>query len=135
MRSRITLLLVSCCFLLSPLFSAPSLANQGKTEKVLRYCSNFGDGVSFGFSSCANSNFSRVGIAVGRALRYCFNSGQDVSFSFTSCINSNFQSIESASQGNLYLRYCSNFSRDRLDFSFISCVNSNFSQISLAIPL
>lgn len=100
------------------------------SEKYLGYCSNYGDGVSFSFSSCINRNFARVGQQLGRVMRHCFNSSQGVSFSFTSCINSNFRSIESSSNGSLFLRYCSNFNRDRLDFSYVSCVNSNFSAIS-----
>lgn len=104
--------------------------SQGQENKsFFSYCSHFGDGVSFSFSSCVNSNFRTVQNDLGGFYSYCSNFGDEVSFSYISCIQSNFRTAERNSDGSLYLSYCSNFDRDRLDFSFVSCVNSNFRSI------
>lgn len=100
-----------------------------QTKIFMSYCSHFGDGVSLSFQSCVNSNFSSAARSVGGYASYCSNFGDEVSFSFTSCINRNFQNIQSRADGSLYLRYCSNFDRERLSYSYVSCVNSNFSAI------
>lgn len=101
----------------------------GQNKFILSYCSHFGSGVSFSFQSCVNSNFSRVASELGGFSSYCSNIGDEVSFSFTSCVNRNFSNAQSRGDGSLYLRYCTNFDRTRLDFSYVSCVNSNFNAI------
>lgn len=116
---------------LSLLCSFGSFAEtQTESEKAyFSYCSNFGDGVSFSFSSCVNSNFRSLSNDINGYYSYCSNFGDEVSFSYISCIQSNFRTAERNSDGSLYLSYCSNFDRDRLNFSFVSCVNSNFRSI------
>lgn len=100
----------------------------------LNYCTHFGDGVSFGFESCSNSNFSQIERALDRRLflSRCSNFGQTVSYSFLSCIQRNFSQID-AEFSQAFLSYCNNFSRDNLDFGFVSCVNRNFSEIERAL--
>ncbi len=116
------------------LSSMMTWSNEGQSQEkvnkvVLSYCSNFGDGVSFSFSSCVNSNFTRLQGSLGGFYRYCSNFGDEVSFSYINCIQSNFRTAESNADGSLYLSYCSNFDRSRLSFSYVSCVNRNFNTI------
>lgn len=104
-------------------------AEDANQKAFFSYCSNFGDGVSFSFSSCVNRNFREAQRELGGFYSHCSNFGDEVSFSYISCIQSNFRSVERNADGSLYLSYCSNFDRDRLGFSFVSCVNSNFRSI------
>ncbi len=121
-------------FILLSLFTINLFANETASSLYLSYCSHYGDGVSYSFQSCANSNFSSVSFKLGGYLSNCMNFGTEVDYSFVSCINSNFREIERKLNNEIYLSYCSNFDRKTLDFSFISCVNSNFRQIEYKIP-
>ncbi|MFG1500670.1 hypothetical protein ABMA70_10735 [Halobacteriovorax sp. XZX-3] len=92
------------------------------------HCSNFGDKVSYSFTSCINSNFRRAEFEVPNLfLQYCSNFGDDLSFSFESCVNNNFRRIES--ELGMFLSHCMNIGRG-VSYSFVSCVNRNFSDIS-----
>lgn len=115
-------------------FEADPYFEEDHGKIFLSYCSHFGDGVSFGFESCANSNFSTVERSLDRSifLSRCSNFGQTVSYSFISCIQRNFSAIDRELTG-AFLSYCSSFNRDSLDFSFVSCVNRNFSEIERAL--
>jgi hypothetical protein len=121
---------ITLCLFSSLLTWSSEGQTQISTNKiVLSYCSNFGDGVSFSFSSCVNSNFQRLQRELGGFYSYCSNIGDEVNFSFTNCIQSNFRSAERNADGSLYLNYCTNFDRTRLSFSYVSCVNNNFRSI------
>ena len=115
------------------LLSLNSFSNTN--EKIfLSYCSNFGDGVSYSYQSCVNRNFSNIQRELnGAFFSYCSNFGDEVSYSFTSCLNRNFDAVERELDYNVFLSYCSNFSRSELDFSFTSCVNSNYRAIERAL--
>lgn len=122
-------------FLLTILFVVSTSANA---NLFLPSCYNHiggTDAVSFSFQSCVNSNFRAIEreLEGSQFFMYCSNIGSDVSYSFISCVQSNFRSVERALRPtNVFLNYCSNFSRDRLDFSFTSCVNSNWRSIERA---
>lgn len=93
------------------------------------------DAVSFSYQSCVNNNFRAIEreLEGSQFFQYCSNFGDDVSFSFISCVQRNFREVERALRPtNIFLNYCSNFSRDRLDFSFTSCVNSNWRSVERA---
>lgn len=101
----------------------------------LQYCSNFGDGVSYSYQSCVNSNFRTIEREFADEnlfLQYCTNFGDEVQFAFITCIQSNFRAIDRVI--DQALMYCSNFDRTRLGYSFVSCSNGNFSTIERAIP-
>ena len=104
-----------------------------KNSVFLSYCSNFGDGVSYSFQSCVNSNFSTIQREVGGFFSYCSNFGQEVDYSFTSCVNQGFREAQRQLENSVYLQDCYNFDRKTLDYSFISCVNSNFSSLAREI--
>lgn len=108
--------------------SEPGLQEQDKV--FLSHCSNYGDDLSFSFTSCLNRNFRTVARELGSRvpISRCSNFGDGVSYSYESCINRNFSSIERELRG-IFLSRCSNFSRDRVDYSFVSCINSNFSRV------
>ncbi|MFT6069212.1 MAG: hypothetical protein ACJAT2_000311 [Bacteriovoracaceae bacterium] len=94
------------------------------------------DAVSFSYQSCINSNFRAIEreLEGNQFFSYCSNIGNDVSFSFISCVQRNFREVERALRPtNVFLNYCSNFTRDRLDFSFTSCVNSNWRSVERAV--
>ncbi|MFA6238013.1 MAG: hypothetical protein WC635_11835 [Bacteriovorax sp.] len=107
--------------------------SEQKENIFLSYCSHFGEGVSFSFSSCVNSNFSTIGRSIGGFYSYCSNFGKEVDYGFTSCVNSGFREAERQLNNQVWLQNCMNFDRTTLDFSFISCVNSNFNSIKRAI--
>lgn len=99
----------------------------------LNHCSNFlfqDQAVSYSYESCVNRNFQTVERELENKvyMQYCSNFGDEVQYSYTSCINRNFRNIER--ELNVFLSFCSNFSRDELDYSFQSCVNRNFREIS-----
>lgn len=122
--------LLKVCIVLATLISSFHLQAGTSTNKIfLSSCFHSGDGVSFSFASCVNRNFNEVGRELGGFYSYCSNFGQEVSYSYLSCIERNFRAAEREAQGNLYLRYCTNFERERLGFSYVSCVNSNFREI------
>lgn len=126
MKKMILLVLLSGLSLL-PLAKAEE--SSEKAPIFLSYCSHFGSGVSYGFQSCVNSNFSTVGRALGGFFQYCMNIGQEVDYGFTSCVNSGFREAQRQLNNSVWLQDCMNFDRKTLDYSFISCVNSNFSTI------
>ncbi len=101
---------------------------QNQESYYPRYCSNFGDKVSFSFTSCVNSNYSQVGFELrGIFLNHCSNFGDNLSYSFQSCVTNNFHKIER--ELGIFLSYCSNFG-DGVSYSYVSCINRNFSEIS-----
>jgi len=131
---------VSLFFALSPLSFANEVTEQindnlKKPEELifLSYCSHFGTGVSYSFSSCINSNFSNVQREIGGFFPYCMNIGNDVSYSFVSCVNSGFREAQRQLQNNVWMQDCYNFDRTSIDFSFVSCVNSNFNTLTREI--
>lgn len=104
---------------------------EQKENIYLSYCSHYGEGVSYSFSSCVNSNFSTLARSIGGFYSYCTNFGKEVDYGFTSCVNSGFREAER--KLNIWLQDCMNFDRTTLDYSFISCVNSNYSTIQRTI--
>lgn len=114
-------------------FAQDEVKANEKAPIYLSYCSHFGQGVSYSFQSCVNSNFSSVSRVMGGFISNCYNIGNEVSFSFTSCVNSGFRTIERQFNNAIWLQECMNFDRQTLDYSFVSCVNSNFGTIQRAI--
>ncbi len=109
-------------------------ARKPDENKLIRYCSNFGSGVSYSFESCVNSNFDSVKRDLGAAIFFsCVNVGSEVDYGFTSCIESNFRQAERLLAGRVWLDTCRNYDRSTLDFSYVSCVNSNFREIDSAL--
>lgn len=109
-------------------------ADSNQTESIfLGSCYNFGNGVSYSYQSCINSNFNAIGRDLGGFMSYCSNFGDEVSYSFTSCINSNFREAARQLNNQVFLPDCFNFDRKNLDYSFISCANSNFMNLERAI--
>ncbi len=130
----------SILFTLALTFSMQTFADQNdlnqsedKANIFLSYCSHFGSGVSYTFSSCVNSNFQNIASYTRGFYPSCTNFSQEVDYFFTSCINSNFRSAARELGNSIYLSDCMNFDRKTLDFSFISCVNSNFNSIQREI--
>lgn len=107
--------------------------NDQKKYIYLSQCSNFGDGVSYFFQSCVNSNFSTIARELGGFYLSCTNFSKEVDAIFTSCVNSGFRDAARSLENNVWLPDCYNFDRTKLDYSFISCVNSNFGQIQREI--
>ncbi len=114
-------------------FANEEVENENKANIYLSYCSHFGTGVSYFFSSCVNSNFQSISSITRGFYQSCTNFSQEVDYFFTSCINSNFRSVTRELGNTIYLADCMNFDRKTLDYSFISCVNSNFSTIQREI--
>lgn len=114
---------------LSFLFSFQVSAENTVDKAFLSSCFHSGSGVSFSFSSCVNRNFNEIERELGGFYSYCSNFGDEVQFSFLSCIERNFRTVEREAQGKIFMRYCSNFDRGRLDYSYTSCVNSNFREV------
>jgi len=101
----------------------------------LENCSAFStpmDPVPYSFQSCINRNFRKVDRALNTFSSFCSNIGGGVSYSFTACVQRNFSSVDLKLPA-MYLEYCSNFSRDRLDFSYVSCINRNYRKIATAL--
>ena len=105
------------------LFSLSASANV-----YLQQCYNYASPnqpVSFSFQSCLNRNFREIDRAAGTFSQYCSNIGDTVSYSFTSCVRRNFSNVD-YKYPQMYLQFCSNFGRDRMDYGYESCVNRNF---------
>lgn len=114
----------------------PLAKAEEQSEKApiyFSYCMHYGEGVSYGFQSCINSNFTTLSRMVGGYFQYCMNIGQEVDYGFTSCVNSGFREAQRRLSNGVWLQECMNFDRKTLDYSFISCVNSNFNIIQRAI--
>lgn len=131
------LALLGLMFMIGLITTSQSQAGQAglKNDKIfLSHCSNFGDDLSFGFTSCLNRNFQTVGTEIDAQiyLSHCSNYGDGVSYGFEACLNRNFSKIERVLKSS-YLSRCSNYSRDRVDYSFVSCINSNFSAIQRSL--
>ncbi len=62
-------------------------------------------------------------------FEYCYNFGSGVSSGFTNCVDRNFDRIERAFNYTLYLPFCMNFSRTRVEDRYIDCVNDNFTTV------
>lgn len=129
MKKIILLVLLS----ISILPVAKAEESSEKAPIFLSYCSHFGTGVSYGFQSCVNSNFSSVARVTGGFFQHCMNFGQEVDYGFTSCVNYGFREAQRQLNNSVWLQDCMNFDRKTLDYSFISCVNSNFSTIQREI--
>lgn len=99
----------------------------------LNYCMNIGQGVSFGYQSCVNMNFSTISRVVNGFFPTCSNYGTEVDYFYTDCINRNFREAQRALNNTVYLSPCSNYDRTTLDGFFIMCVNQNFQTISRAL--
>ena len=107
------------------------LSLSASANVYLRSCSNFGDGVSYSYVSCINSNFSQVSRKLDNLyLSNCQNYGSTVSYSFTSCIDRNLSYV--TRELDLFTPFCSNYG-DTLSFSYQSCVNNVFFQIENAL--
>ena len=128
--SKTIFALIGLIFMIGLISTSQSQA-ANKTEIIfLPHCSNYGDDLSYNFTSCVNRNFRRVARELGPrvSISRCTNDGRGVDQSYEFCIKRNFSSIERKIR-NLFLSRCSNYSRDRVDYSFLSCINSNFAQI------
>ncbi len=115
------------------------LSANANADIFLSSCHNYANGrdaVGYSYQFCLNNNFRAIEREVegNLFLSNCSNYGETVSFSFTSCVQRNFREIERALRAtNVFLSYCSNFSRDSLDFSFTNCVNSNWRSVERAL--
>ena len=118
-------------FILSLFFVLGSLTTMASGEQESFYpshCSNFGDEVSYSFTSCVNSNFRSLGYELPRVfLSHCSNYGPDLSYNFESCVSRNFRNIER--ELGMFLSLCFN-SGGGVSYSFISCINRNMNDIS-----
>ncbi len=104
------------------------------------YCYNYGDDVSYSFTSCVDRNFSQMEQELDNIyLSYCYNSDNSrLEYGFTSCVNRNFDRIERAMSelgASVYFSYCYESGDTGVSYSFQSCVNGNFDRLSRAFPL
>lgn len=104
---------------LAMIFTIPSSA------AYMSSCYNYGDGVSYSFTSCINRNFREAGASFS-----CYNYGDDLSYSFQSCVNNNFRDV--ARDLDVFVSSCNNYG-DGVSFSYESCVNRNFRTIERAL--
>jgi hypothetical protein len=128
--SKTIFALIGLVFMIGLISTSQSQAANKSDNFFLPHCSNYGDDLSYNFSSCVNRNFRRVARELGPlvSISRCTNNDRGVDQSYEFCIKRNFSSIERELRG-VFLSRCSNYSRDRVDYSFLSCINSNFARV------
>lgn len=101
------------------------LAATNVSAVYMSSCYNYGDDVSFSFTSCISRNFSTAGV-----ISSCYNYGDELSSSYQSCVNRNFSNL--SREYGIYVQSCYNYG-DGVSFSYESCVNRNFSEVGRAM--